>query len=68
MTDVTFYVPISGRWSIVADGEEIADVDVDEYLADCAVLDGLVSACGVCEGEPVQRQAGAFADRQRSVH
>ena len=25
---------------------------VDEYLPDCTVLDGLC-ACGVCEGEPV---------------
>ena len=27
-----------------------------------------MSVCGVCEREPVQRQAGVFTDGQRSVH
>jgi hypothetical protein len=40
---------------------------VDQYLSDCAVLDGLVCVSCISDREPVQRQAGAFTDQQCSV-
>src|SRR5829696_7158430 len=38
--------------------------DVDQDLSDCSVLNGLVGIGGLCQREPVQRQASVFGDRQ----
>ena len=40
---------------------------VDQYFSGCAILYGLMRRCGVCQREPVQRQAGVFTHRQRVI-
>src|SRR5215218_920529 len=42
--------------------------DIDQYLPDFAVLDGLMGVCRARQREPVQWQPGVLADGQCAIH